>query len=230
MWNHRLFLFRLTSRLDFCLRHLHLHTRPLARNDDGQRSWLGAALGRSMGLSTYAPHDSPSTVRATHLILDTLMHTRMGLASRYRSGLSTRANATVTIRYTPLSLHTISTRRRCGDVRRTHNGMCVCLTYVCLCACVCAPYRWNSAQSSGVTNEQEGLASSVYGFGAVSRRTTSCKPLIAAVNGGAHGGGTEMVLNCDLVVTGEDAKFALPEVKRGVVAAQGGMSVASIHV
>lgn len=151
MWNHRLFLFRLTSssspagstdrvtvsRLDFCLRHLHLHTRPLARNDDGQRSWLGAALGRSMGLSTYAPHDSPPTVRATHLILDTLMHTRMGLASRYRSGLSTRANATVTIRYTPLSLHTISTRRRCGDVRRTHNGMCVCLTYVCLCVCVC---------------------------------------------------------------------------------------------
>jgi enoyl-CoA hydratase/carnithine racemase len=32
----------------------------------------------------------------------------------------------------------------------------------------------------------------------------------------------EMVLNCDLVVAAEDAKFALPEVKRGVVAIQGG--------
>jgi len=33
----------------------------------------------------------------------------------------------------------------------------------------------------------------------------------------------EIVLNCDLVVAGEDAKFALPEVKRGVVAIQGGI-------
>jgi enoyl-CoA hydratase/carnithine racemase len=34
----------------------------------------------------------------------------------------------------------------------------------------------------------------------------------------------EMVLNCDLVIASEDAKFALPEVKRGVVAIQGGKS------
>ena len=32
----------------------------------------------------------------------------------------------------------------------------------------------------------------------------------------------EMVLNCDLVIASDDAKFALPEVKRGVVAIQGG--------
>ena len=31
-----------------------------------------------------------------------------------------------------------------------------------------------------------------------------------------------MILNCDLVIASQDAKFALPEVKRGVVAAQGG--------
>jgi len=62
----------------------------------------------------------------------------------------------------------------------------------------------------------------VHGFGSISRRQ-STKPIIAAVNGGAYGGGMEIVLNCDLVVAGEDAKFALPEVKRGVVAIQGGI-------
>ena len=40
--------------------------------------------------------------------------------------------------------------------------------------------------------------------------------------GGAYGGGVEMILNCDLVIASQDAIFALPEVKRGVVAAQGG--------
>ena len=40
--------------------------------------------------------------------------------------------------------------------------------------------------------------------------------------GGAYGGGVEMILNCDLVIASQDAKFALPEVRRGVVAAQGG--------
>lgn len=33
----------------------------------------------------------------------------------------------------------------------------------------------------------------------------------------------EMILNCDIVIAAHDAKFALPEVKRGVVAVQGGM-------
>ena len=59
------------------------------------------------------------------------------------------------------------------------------------------------------------------GFGSLSRRTMS-KPIIAAVNGIAFGGGMEMILNCDLVIASDDAVFALPEVKRGVVAAQGG--------
>lgn len=46
--------------------------------------------------------------------------------------------------------------------------------------------------------------------------------MIAAVNGGAYGGGAEMVLNCDIVIAGEDAIFATPEVKRGVVPVAGG--------
>jgi crotonobetainyl-CoA hydratase len=49
------------------------------------------------------------------------------------------------------------------------------------------------------------------------------KPTIAAVNGTALGGGTELVLASDLVVAGESAIFGLPEVKRGLIAAAGGV-------
>ncbi|EIW83598.1 ClpP crotonase [Coniophora puteana RWD-64-598 SS2] len=80
---------------------------------------------------------------------------------------------------------------------------------------------WNEAQQSGDSNESQMLASSLHGFGQISRRQTSNKPIIAAVNGSAYGGGVEMILNCDLVVASDKATFALPEVKRGVVAAQG---------
>lgn len=49
------------------------------------------------------------------------------------------------------------------------------------------------------------------------------KPMIAAVEGPALAGGCEMVLACDLVVASEEAVFGLPEVKRGLVAAAGGL-------
>lgn len=48
------------------------------------------------------------------------------------------------------------------------------------------------------------------------------KPTIAAVNGFALGGGTEIALASDLVVAADTAKFGLPEVKRGIIAAAGG--------
>jgi crotonobetainyl-CoA hydratase len=48
-------------------------------------------------------------------------------------------------------------------------------------------------------------------------------PVIAAVNGLAYGGGLELALACDLVVCGDHARFALPEVKRGVIASGGGL-------
>ncbi|KDR85919.1 hypothetical protein GALMADRAFT_235082 [Galerina marginata CBS 339.88] len=81
---------------------------------------------------------------------------------------------------------------------------------------------WNNDQQSGKSSEQEGVVANVHGFGSISRRQSN-KPIIAAVNGGAYGGGLEMVLNCDIVIASQDAKFALPEVKRGVVAIQGGI-------
>jgi crotonobetainyl-CoA hydratase len=49
------------------------------------------------------------------------------------------------------------------------------------------------------------------------------KPTIAAVNGTALGGGTELALASDLVVADERALFGLPEVKRGLIAAAGGV-------
>ncbi|MFD0773826.1 crotonase/enoyl-CoA hydratase family protein [Streptomonospora algeriensis] len=49
------------------------------------------------------------------------------------------------------------------------------------------------------------------------------KPLIGAVEGYALAGGFEAVLACDLVIAAEDAKFGIPEVKRGLVAGGGGL-------
>jgi enoyl-CoA hydratase len=48
------------------------------------------------------------------------------------------------------------------------------------------------------------------------------KPLVAAVEGFALGGGLELVLSCDLVVAARDARFGLPEVKRGLMPDFGG--------
>ncbi|MGE0383990.1 MAG: enoyl-CoA hydratase-related protein [Gammaproteobacteria bacterium] len=58
-------------------------------------------------------------------------------------------------------------------------------------------------------------------YGIIRRRRV--KPLIAAVEGLALGGGFEIVLACDLVVAARDAKFGLPEVARGVIASCGAL-------
>ncbi len=66
------------------------------------------------------------------------------------------------------------------------------------------------------------LATEKGGFGGIVTRVFP-KPLIAAVNGPALAGGFEIVLTCDLVVAADHARFGLPEAKRGLFAAAGGL-------
>ena len=61
------------------------------------------------------------------------------------------------------------------------------------------------------------------GFGGLTSRTDLVKPLIAAVNGVALGGGLELALACDLVVAAEHATLGLPEPRVGLLAAAGGV-------
>jgi crotonobetainyl-CoA hydratase len=64
--------------------------------------------------------------------------------------------------------------------------------------------------------------SEAWGFAGVVNHPIS-KPVVAAVNGAAFGGGTEIVLASDLAVASETATFGLPEVRRGLIAAAGGL-------
>lgn len=61
------------------------------------------------------------------------------------------------------------------------------------------------------------------GFGGLTLRSTCLKPIIAAVNGIAFGGGMELALSCDIVIASEKAEFALPEPKVGLAALAGGL-------
>jgi enoyl-CoA hydratase len=60
------------------------------------------------------------------------------------------------------------------------------------------------------------------GFAGLTERPPR-KPLIAAVEGWALAGGFEIALACDLIVAARDARFGIPEVKRGLVAAAGAL-------
>ena len=60
------------------------------------------------------------------------------------------------------------------------------------------------------------------GFAGLTEATPR-KPLIAAVEGYALAGGLELAISCDLIVTADDAKFGIPETKRGLAAAAGGL-------
>jgi enoyl-CoA hydratase/carnithine racemase len=61
------------------------------------------------------------------------------------------------------------------------------------------------------------------GFAGLTSRYDLNKPVIAAVNGVAMGGGFEIALACDLIIASENAVFALPEPKVGLAALAGGV-------
>jgi enoyl-CoA hydratase len=73
----------------------------------------------------------------------------------------------------------------------------------------------STGTGGGLGTERGGFA------GIVSRQRT--KPIIAACDGPALAGGTEIVLSCDLVVASTAARFGVPEVKRSLVAGAGGL-------
>ncbi|KAM0353108.1 hypothetical protein ACHAP4_008345 [Fusarium culmorum] len=80
--------------------------------------------------------------------------------------------------------------------------------------------EWNVKNSESSTTNLDKWADN--GFGGLSNRRGK-KPVIAAVNDLCLGGGMEMILNLDMVIASETAKFGLPEVKRGVVAIAGAL-------
>lgn len=68
------------------------------------------------------------------------------------------------------------------------------------------------------------------GFAGLSSRWTLEKPIIAAVNGVAMGGGFETALSCDIILASDQARFALPEVKVGFFAAASGVQRLSRYI
>ncbi|KAJ9418986.1 ClpP/crotonase-like domain-containing protein [Fusarium oxysporum] len=83
--------------------------------------------------------------------------------------------------------------------------------------------EWQRTLEDG-KGEQFGVREGVTPF----TRRKGKKPVIAAVNGFAFGGGCEFAVNCDLVVAADTAIFGLPEVKRGL-APTGGVLTRIVH-
>ena len=79
------------------------------------------------------------------------------------------------------------------------------------------------ADLKAIASGQAGaLSTSKGGFAGIASRERS-KPIIAAVDGPALAGGCEIALSCDMIVASSNAAFGLPEVKRSLVAAAGGL-------
>jgi dehydration protein DpgD len=76
----------------------------------------------------------------------------------------------------------------------------------------------------------EPLMGSKGGFAGITSRYDIFKPIIAAVNGFALGGGFEIALSCDIIVAADHARFGLPEPRVGLMAAAGGVHRLPRHI
>lgn len=83
--------------------------------------------------------------------------------------------------------------------------------------------REKAAKGQGEPVDRRLYTHPISGFMGISRRGGK-KPIIAAVNGFAMGGGFEICLGCDMIVASPKAIFGLPEASRGLYAAAGGLS------
>lgn len=80
-----------------------------------------------------------------------------------------------------------------------------------------------AAGGGSASNPRPGAGPILGGFGGLTDRYDISKPIIAAVNGFALGGGLEMALACDIIVAVETARLGLPEPKVGLYAGAGGV-------
>ncbi len=86
--------------------------------------------------------------------------------------------------------------------------------------------RWTAENRAVVT---DGLRSKG-GFAGITARYDITKPIIAAVNGFALGGGFEIALACDIIIAAEHARFGLPEPRVGLMAGAGGVHRLPRHI
>ena len=86
----------------------------------------------------------------------------------------------------------------------------------------------NDLKATATGGLKKGLPAT--GFAGLSSRFDLEKPIIAAVNGFAMGGGFETALSCDIILASETAKFALPEVKVGFFASASGVQRLSRYI
>jgi enoyl-CoA hydratase/carnithine racemase len=81
--------------------------------------------------------------------------------------------------------------------------------------------KWQAQH--GIEALMQGFHTLKGGYGGITRRFDCFKPIIAAVNGFALGGGFEIVLSCDIVVAAEQATFGFPEPRVGFIPGAGGV-------